>query len=563
LIARSKTKKTREKPDLFRGVRETQGEFRPLRFFLTCGAVFFKSCENASFNRRMEQFFLICIVLTAMGVVGIALMIYLRAIDAEIPESGKASPNWGVTNRYIAFLLAEILLVTTFTSVVLGLTYYLLFPRLTGPQAYLAYQFGSAFTVVIWPAMALFWVVIFAALSRDPTKRAREIASKIVETGSEDMLFLSSFRGALPIAFAQRMTTGRVHCVDPWSTNKLKMKHEWLVENAKRSSVTSQRLIVDWGDARDLFHIASQSFDVIVISFGMDFLYDPEDFDFIFNSLARILKPNGTITLIHTYFFVDAFHKRLIRHSPFVRIDQKCEFLFPVGRVISQFQLPHDDSFPIAVEIPLEPFQAIPDMKYNLKWIPYSIVSVLLFVGLCVGLVFAWPYVGFIPASLSPTDYNSIGSIFTGALVFLPIGLIETSKAIRSYLASKSFDDRFADSSTAIQRAADLQKPSVVQASIKLAVFWILSLIGSTILNIVFWFPSLVFDLFIQSKIDADKWSTLIQFANTMISILIFVITNAITTRIQTWRRLQRKKKLNTELRTPSRIEQESLLNRN
>ena len=184
-------------------------------------------------------------------------------------------------------------------------------------------------------------------------------------------------------------------------------------------------------------------------------------------------------------------------------------------------------------------------MKHK-RWIFFSFFFVILFLLSVVLLIQIWPFVSMIPAKLEPEEFNGVGVLFVNTFSFLPFAFWQAILQLHDAASAKRFVADFPDDkeeSNIIRKPEKLEKASFGKQLWYLLYFRFLNLhlkqqssnnllcriafkfiflayIVGSLINSVFWLPSLIFDLYLQDIIP----KALGQFGN--IAIVMTLVTS-------------------------------------
>jgi SAM-dependent methyltransferase len=129
--------------------------------------------------------------------------------------------------------------------------------------------------------------------------------------GDERVLDVGCGRGLLLIGAAKRLTTGKAVGVDLWQTqDQSGNSPEVTLQNARAEGV-AERIEIKTGDARQLPFDAA-SFDLIVSSWALHNIYDPQERAKALHEIVRVLKPGGRIAIVdirHTAEYAAVFRE--------------------------------------------------------------------------------------------------------------------------------------------------------------------------------------------------------------------------------------------------------------
>jgi SAM-dependent methyltransferase len=124
-----------------------------------------------------------------------------------------------------------------------------------------------------------------------------EVLSQIPWRGDERVLDIGCGHGLLMIGAAKHLTTGKAIGVDPWvQIDQADNNAAATLRNAEIEGV-SERVEVRNGDARDL-PFDDASLDVVLSSWTLHFILDPDERQEALKEIERVLKPGGRVILI-------------------------------------------------------------------------------------------------------------------------------------------------------------------------------------------------------------------------------------------------------------------------
>jgi len=115
--------------------------------------------------------------------------------------------------------------------------------------------------------------------------------------GDEEVLDVGCGRGLMVVAAAKRLTTGRAFGIDLWHTEDQTGSS---ADNARRNATlegVGDRVEIRDGDATEI-PFPSGFFDVVLSSFCIHNIYDPESRGKAISEIARVLRPGGRLILI-------------------------------------------------------------------------------------------------------------------------------------------------------------------------------------------------------------------------------------------------------------------------
>lgn len=151
--------------------------------------------------------------------------------------------------------------------------------------------------------------------------------------GTELILDVGCGRGLFLIGAAKRLTTGKAVGVDLWhAEDQSGNSPEITLQNARAEGL-AERVEILTADARQLpFEI--DSFDVVVSSWALHNLYQPNERAKALNEIARVLKPGGRLAIIDIRYTAE--YARLFREIGFEKV-RRCGPSFTF--LISSFTL--------------------------------------------------------------------------------------------------------------------------------------------------------------------------------------------------------------------------------
>jgi len=154
------------------------------------------------------------------------------------------------------------------------------------------------------PALMIFYTVFFlghAASFLYTTRRGKFVEwARILDglrlRGDERVLDMGCGRGAVLMAVAKRLTTGRASGVDIWSTlDQSGNARDVTVRNAALEGV-SDRVDIQTGDMREL-PFAEATFDLVVSSLAIHNIRSAKDRRKAVTEAFRVVKPGGRLVL--------------------------------------------------------------------------------------------------------------------------------------------------------------------------------------------------------------------------------------------------------------------------
>jgi arsenite methyltransferase len=195
------------------------------------------------------------------------------------PSQSTADYGFDAPYALIAFaLLGTLLTAGAIATLILGRT-----PIAISLAPYAAFFLGNAASFLYTTRRGKFhvWQTILDSLQLD---------------GSERVLDMGCGRGAVLIAVARRLTTGRVTGIDVWSTHDQSGNaRDVTLRNAAIEGV-QDRVIVETGDMRKL-PFADAAFDVVVSSMAIHNISSKDGRAKAIAEAWRVLKPGGRLVI--------------------------------------------------------------------------------------------------------------------------------------------------------------------------------------------------------------------------------------------------------------------------
>ncbi len=145
-------------------------------------------------------------------------------------------------------------------------------------------------------------LVITVSLSYLASKKGKlgmrdQILAQVPWRGNEQVLDIGCGRGLMLIGAAKHLKTGMAFGVDIWlADSQWHNAIEATLSNATLEGV-SDRVKVRQADARDL-PFDNNTFDVVLSSWAIHTLIDPEERTQALKEIARVLKPGGRVILV-------------------------------------------------------------------------------------------------------------------------------------------------------------------------------------------------------------------------------------------------------------------------
>ncbi len=124
-----------------------------------------------------------------------------------------------------------------------------------------------------------------------------EVLGAIPWRGDERVLDIGCGHGLMMIGAAKHLTSGKAIGVDIWAQDlQADNSADAALRNAALEGV-AERVEVRYGDARDL-PFDNASIDVVLSSWVIHFLLDPEDRLQALKEIVRVLKPGGRVVIV-------------------------------------------------------------------------------------------------------------------------------------------------------------------------------------------------------------------------------------------------------------------------
>ncbi len=144
--------------------------------------------------------------------------------------------------------------------------------------------------------------------SRSGKLRARDqIIAQLPWRGDEQVLDIGCGHGLMLIGAAQRLTTGKATGIDMWlQESQWHNDSDATLANASLAGV-GDRVTVRRADARDLPY-DNNAFDVVLSSWVIHTMTDPDDRAQVLKEIARVVKPGGRVVIVD-FDFVNEYVK--------------------------------------------------------------------------------------------------------------------------------------------------------------------------------------------------------------------------------------------------------------
>lgn len=114
--------------------------------------------------------------------------------------------------------------------------------------------------------------------------------------GGERALDIGCGRGLLLIGLAKRLPTGKAVGIDIWSKDDQSGNTERAVRRNAKAENVSDRVEIETGDMRKM-PFEHQSFDIVVSSWAIHNIVDPEGRNAAILEAVRVLKPGGKMLI--------------------------------------------------------------------------------------------------------------------------------------------------------------------------------------------------------------------------------------------------------------------------
>lgn len=135
--------------------------------------------------------------------------------------------------------------------------------------------------------------------------------------GDERVLDVGCGRGLFLLGAAKRLTTGKAVGVDLWrAEDQSGNSPEITLQNARAEAV-APRIEIQTADARQL-PFAGATFDVVVSSWALHNIYNPDERATALREIARVLKPGGRVAIVdirHTAEYATILGEWALRNS--------------------------------------------------------------------------------------------------------------------------------------------------------------------------------------------------------------------------------------------------------
>ena len=156
---------------------------------------------------------------------------------------------------------------------------------------YLQFSFWGAGLSLLLTATAMVWASRVGKLwFRD------RLLNGIPWRGDEQVLDVGCGHGLMLIGASKRLTTGKAIGIDLWQKeDQAGNSPDATMANARLEGV-AERIELKDGDARKL-PFADGSFNVILSSWALHNIYEPEQRTIALREIARVLKPGGRVAL--------------------------------------------------------------------------------------------------------------------------------------------------------------------------------------------------------------------------------------------------------------------------
>lgn len=123
------------------------------------------------------------------------------------------------------------------------------------------------------------------------------VLDRLALRGDELVLDAGCGRGLLLIGAARRLTTGKAIGVDVWQTEDQSGNSPDITQQNARAEGLEPRVEIKTADVRQL-PFDSNTFDLVVSSWMLHNLYDPNERSKAVRELMRVLKPGARIVII-------------------------------------------------------------------------------------------------------------------------------------------------------------------------------------------------------------------------------------------------------------------------
>lgn len=189
--------------------------------------------------------------------------------------------------------------------------------------AIIGFQLGG-WLVGLWPLIFAVYFAASALLYLHATRRGKfvvwgEVLDGLGLRGDEQALDLGCGRGAVLIAVARRLTTGRAFGVDLWRTVDQSGNAEKVTRANAEAAGVSGRVSLDTADMTGLPY-PDESFDLIVSSLAIHNIPAAPDRLRALDEALRVLRPGGRL-VIADINATEAYRAHLVERglSPTVR----------------------------------------------------------------------------------------------------------------------------------------------------------------------------------------------------------------------------------------------------
>jgi arsenite methyltransferase len=134
-----------------------------------------------------------------------------------------------------------------------------------------------------------------------------QIITQLPWRGDEQVLDIGCGHGLMLIGAAKRLTTGKATGIDMWlQDSQLHNDIDLTLANASLEGV-GDRVTVRRADARDLPY-DNNAFDVVLSSWVIHTMTDPDDRARVLKEIARVVKPGGRVVIVD-FDFVNEYVK--------------------------------------------------------------------------------------------------------------------------------------------------------------------------------------------------------------------------------------------------------------
>jgi SAM-dependent methyltransferase len=154
---------------------------------------------------------------------------------------------------------------------------------------------GSSILLLIICALMLWGSLVGKLRVRD------QVIAALPWRGDEQVLDVGCGHGLMLIGAAKRLTTGKAIGIDLFlDTDQAANSPEATLRNAALEGV-AQRVDVRRADARDLPY-DNNTFDVVITSWVLHMMLEPDDRTRALREIMRVLKPGGRAVIVDTDF---------------------------------------------------------------------------------------------------------------------------------------------------------------------------------------------------------------------------------------------------------------------